>query len=218
MYGDEATGPYISAYKKGQMVDGAADAAVRRPCKTSWPMSGPARSPSRRVGSLAQLLKNRFYIGEVAYRGEVHRGEHEPILTHELFAAVQAEIAANAVARQIRLRGSAAILAGRLFDDRGNRMSPTHARPGRGNGLAAAHDSSRGDGTSQAGLCDRADPPRKAGIALSDRRRSGRPEPMAKSAMKRQPAKTPAAIDLDAGRPANLGTERDWGFQAVPKI
>src|ERR1700730_5555584 len=29
--------------------------------------------------------------------------------------------------------------------------------------------------------------------------RAWRPEPMAKSAMKRQPAKTPAAIDLDAG-------------------
>jgi site-specific DNA recombinase len=29
------------------------------------------------AGSLAHLLKNRFYIGEVAYRGEVHRGEHE---------------------------------------------------------------------------------------------------------------------------------------------
>ena len=35
--------------------------------------------------------------------------------------------AANAVARHVRLRGSAAILTGRLFDDRGNRMSPTHA-------------------------------------------------------------------------------------------
>jgi hypothetical protein len=32
------------------------------------------------VGSLAHLLKNRFYIGELTYRGEVHRGEHEPIL------------------------------------------------------------------------------------------------------------------------------------------
>jgi hypothetical protein len=30
------------------------------------------------VGSLAHLLKNRFYIGEVVYRGEMHRGEHEP--------------------------------------------------------------------------------------------------------------------------------------------
>src|SRR4030088_1286241 len=79
------------------------------------------------VGSLAHLLKNRFYIGEVVYRGEVHRGEHEPILARDLFEAAQARRAANAVARQLRLRGSAAPLTGHLFDDRGNRMSPTHA-------------------------------------------------------------------------------------------
>jgi site-specific DNA recombinase len=79
------------------------------------------------VGSLAHLLKNRFYIGEVNYRGEVYRGEHEPILTRDLFEAVQEKLAGNAVARQLRLKGSAAIPAGRLYDDRGNRMSPTHA-------------------------------------------------------------------------------------------
>ncbi len=79
------------------------------------------------VGSLAHLLKNRFYVGEVVYRGEVHRGEHEPILDRDLFAAVQAKLVANAVARQVRLKGSPAILIGRIFDDRGNRMSPTHS-------------------------------------------------------------------------------------------
>jgi hypothetical protein len=79
------------------------------------------------VGPLAHLLKNRFYIGEVAYRGEAYRGEHEPILSRDLFEAVQEKLAANAVDRQVRLRGSAALLAGRLYDDRGNRMSPTHA-------------------------------------------------------------------------------------------
>jgi len=78
-------------------------------------------------GVLAYLLKNRFYIGEIVYRGEVHRGEQEPILDRELFEAVQAKLAANAVARRVRLKGSAAILTGRIFDDRGNRMSPTHA-------------------------------------------------------------------------------------------
>ena len=50
-----------------------------------------------------------------------------PILGRDVFEAVQAKRAANAAARQVRLRGSAAILTGRLFDDRGNRMSPTHA-------------------------------------------------------------------------------------------
>src|SRR5450755_4162398 len=79
------------------------------------------------VGSLAHLLKNRFYIGEVVYRGEVNRGEHEPILDRELFEAVQAKLAANAVTRQVRLKGSPAILTGLIFDDRGNRMSPSHS-------------------------------------------------------------------------------------------
>jgi site-specific DNA recombinase len=82
------------------------------------------------VGALAHLLKNRFYIGEVVYRGEVHRGEHEPILDSTLFEAVQAKLAAQARARRCRLRGSPALLSRRLFDDRGNRMSPTHTNKG----------------------------------------------------------------------------------------
>src|SRR5215475_1334507 len=82
------------------------------------------------VGALAHLLKNRFYIGEVVYRGEVHVGEQAPIVDRALFAAVQAKLAAQARARRCRLRGSPALLSGRLFDNRGNRMSPTHANKG----------------------------------------------------------------------------------------
>jgi site-specific DNA recombinase len=82
------------------------------------------------VGALAYLLKNRFYVGEVVYRGEVHRGEQEPILDPTLFEAVQTKLAAQARARRSRLRGSPAILSGRLFDDRGNRMSSTHTNKG----------------------------------------------------------------------------------------
>ena len=82
------------------------------------------------VGALAHLLKNRFYIGEVVYRGEVHGGEQAPIVDRALFAAVQAKLAAQARARRCRLRGSPALLSGRLFDNRGNRMSPTHANKG----------------------------------------------------------------------------------------
>ena len=82
------------------------------------------------VGALAYLLKNRFYIGEVVYRGEVHGGEQAPIVDRALFAAVQAKLAAQARARRCRLRGSPALLSGRLFDTRGNRMSPSHANKG----------------------------------------------------------------------------------------
>jgi len=56
-----------------------------------------------------------------------HRGEHTPILDTDLFETVQAKLAANAIARQVRRRGAAALLTGRIFDDRGNRMSPSHS-------------------------------------------------------------------------------------------
>jgi site-specific DNA recombinase len=78
------------------------------------------------VGPLAHLLRNRFYIGEVVYRGGIHVGEHQSIIERPLFEAVQAKLAASATARQLHLKASAAILAGRVFDDRGNRMTPTH--------------------------------------------------------------------------------------------
>jgi site-specific DNA recombinase len=47
------------------------------------------------VGPLQHLLGNRFYLGEVVYRGEVHPGEHEPIIERDLFEAVQAKRAAH---------------------------------------------------------------------------------------------------------------------------
>jgi hypothetical protein len=40
---------------------------------------------------------------------------------------VQGKLAAQAVAPRYRLRGSPALLTGRIFDECGNRMSPTHA-------------------------------------------------------------------------------------------
>jgi site-specific DNA recombinase len=77
------------------------------------------------VGSVAHLLRNRFYIGEVVYRSKVHKGEHEPIVDQALFEAVQERLDAGIAARRMRLRGSQAILTGRIFDDRDNRMTPT---------------------------------------------------------------------------------------------
>jgi site-specific DNA recombinase len=79
------------------------------------------------ISGLLSHLRNRFYIGEVVYRGAVHPGEQEPIVDRALFEAVQARLAVSAANRHVRIRSSPAILAGRIFDDRGNRMTPTHA-------------------------------------------------------------------------------------------
>ena len=79
------------------------------------------------VGGLSQLLRNRFYIGEVAYKGAIHPGEQQPILDRTLFDAVQAKLASGASERQLKLRASSAILTGLIYDDRGNRMTPSHS-------------------------------------------------------------------------------------------
>ncbi|HJT41972.1 MAG TPA: recombinase family protein [Rhizomicrobium sp.] len=78
------------------------------------------------VGALSHFLKNRVYIGEIFYHGEIHAGEHEPILDRSLFQQVQEKLSNNNVERQLKLKSSRSILAGRTFDDRGNRMLPTH--------------------------------------------------------------------------------------------
>ncbi len=70
-------------------------------------------------GPLAYLLRNRFYVGEVVYRGEVCPGQHTPILDRELFEAVQRKLASqHHASRQARAR-SGALLMGRLYDDAG---------------------------------------------------------------------------------------------------
>jgi site-specific DNA recombinase len=81
-------------------------------------------------GPLAHLLRNRFYIGEVAFKGEVLKGEQSAILDKDLFEAVQAKLNDQVNNHKAKWAKSEGLLIGRLFDDRGNRMSPSHARKG----------------------------------------------------------------------------------------
>jgi DNA invertase Pin-like site-specific DNA recombinase len=81
-------------------------------------------------GPLAHLLRNRFYIGEVRFKGEILPGEQPAIISRDLFEAVQAKLTEQINNHAKARMQSEALLAGRLFDDRGNRMGPTHARKG----------------------------------------------------------------------------------------
>jgi site-specific DNA recombinase len=81
-------------------------------------------------GPLAYLLRNRFYIGEVVFKGEVCPAEHPPILDTDLFEAVQQKLTQQRNGYRVARASSDALLMGRIFDDRGNRMSPSHSRKG----------------------------------------------------------------------------------------
>src|SRR2546429_5292793 len=77
-------------------------------------------------GALYHLLKNRVYRGETVHKGTPHAGEHEAIIAEELWDAVMAKLAAQGGARRRGRVASGALLIGLIFDDRGNRMSPTY--------------------------------------------------------------------------------------------
>src|ERR1700716_628132 len=79
-------------------------------------------------GPLAYLLRNRFYVGEVAFKGETLTGEQPAIVDRELFDAVQAKLNEQVTNHKLSRTKSEALQWARIYDDRGHRMTPSHVR------------------------------------------------------------------------------------------
>jgi len=79
-------------------------------------------------GALYHLLRNRLYIGEIVHGSNCYPGQHEPIVSRELWDQVAARLAAN---NQARRQGNSAstpsLLSGIVFDPWRVRFTPTHA-------------------------------------------------------------------------------------------
>src|SRR6202140_5318199 len=77
-------------------------------------------------GALYLMLQNRIYHGEIVHKDKHYPGEHEAIIDPQLWDAVLARLAANAVERSAGGRAKhPSLLAGLLVDAQGNRMTPT---------------------------------------------------------------------------------------------
>ncbi|MGE3993030.1 recombinase family protein [Pseudorhodoplanes sp.] len=81
-------------------------------------------------GPLSYLLRNRFYLGEVVFKGETLPGEQPPIIDRGLFDAVQSKLDQQRTTHKVARSRSEALLTGRIFDDSGHRMTPSHATKG----------------------------------------------------------------------------------------
>lgn len=80
-------------------------------------------------GALYALLKNRIYLGQVTHNGDTYEGEHEAIITEQLWDRAQNALSANRRKRKTApTKGGLYLLKGLLFDDRGHPMSPAHAK------------------------------------------------------------------------------------------
>ena len=76
------------------------------------------------VGNLNCILRNKAYIGLVGHKGTWYQGEHQGIIPTELFERVQNIMADNRINRQ-HYDPKKSLLSGKLYDDKGNAMSPS---------------------------------------------------------------------------------------------
>src|SRR6201987_914536 len=83
-------------------------------------------------GHIYKILSNPIYVGRIAHKGQIYEGHHPPIVTLDLWEQVQQSLSNHlgaATTKRTR-QSSDALLAGKLYDDGGSRMSPTWARKG----------------------------------------------------------------------------------------
>lgn len=82
------------------------------------------------AGPLSHLLQNRIYLGEINHKDQSYPGEHERIIDQGQFDQVQSILRVGRTRLTDRYVHSGAVLAGLIYDDRGNRMSPTYVQKG----------------------------------------------------------------------------------------
>lgn len=79
-------------------------------------------------GQLYNLLSNKVYIGKITHKDKVYDGEHEAIICDEIFEKVQKLLYENKVDKTCGGKSSSnSLLAGLIYDDLGNKMTPSHS-------------------------------------------------------------------------------------------
>jgi site-specific DNA recombinase len=91
--------------------------------------SGDTRSSgSFSRGALHHLLTNRVYIGETVHKGSSFPGQHDAIITGNVWEQVSGRLKQNDQAHRSRgITSTPSLLTGKLFGVNGVRFTPTHA-------------------------------------------------------------------------------------------
>ena len=79
-------------------------------------------------GQLYHLLVNKVYIGKITHKDKVYEGEHDAIISEEIFEEVQKLLYENKVDKTCGTKCSSnSLLAGLIFDEKNNLMTPSHS-------------------------------------------------------------------------------------------
>jgi site-specific DNA recombinase len=81
-------------------------------------------------GHLYWILSNPIYVGRLRHKGQIHDGLHPAIVDVGSWDRVQQQLKSQTQTRRTGYPDDQSFLAGKLFDDRGNRMGASHAPKG----------------------------------------------------------------------------------------
>lgn len=79
-------------------------------------------------GHLYKILENKTYTGKIEHKSKVYEGLHDAIINEEIFEKTQKILSRNRIKNSVSLnKKNPSLLAGKLFDDKNNYMSPSHS-------------------------------------------------------------------------------------------
>lgn len=93
-------------------------------------------------GHIHYILTNPVYAGRIRHHAKVYPGQHEPLIEPEVWDSIQSQLgSASAKGRTFTGRNragakaSVSLLAGRIFDQTGDRLTPSHSKTAKGRRL-----------------------------------------------------------------------------------
>ena len=80
-------------------------------------------------GHIHHLLNNPIYAGRIRHKGQVYEGQHPAIVDPVIWDKVQQMLKDGAQkTRGTKRKATRSLLAGKLFDETGDRLTPSHSR------------------------------------------------------------------------------------------
>ncbi|MBT8412501.1 MAG: recombinase family protein, partial [Octadecabacter sp.] len=80
-------------------------------------------------GHIHQILTNPLYAGRIRHRGVVHDGQHPALIDPDRWNRVQAMLQDGAAkVRRAKTGTTRSLLCGKLFDETGDRLTPSHTK------------------------------------------------------------------------------------------
>lgn len=81
-------------------------------------------------GQINFILRNPVYIGRIRHKQESHEGLHDAIVDQDLWDRVQEQLDRKSPGKFRSRSRSGALLTGRIFDETGDFLTPTHSQKG----------------------------------------------------------------------------------------